>query len=92
MQAFHSSVLVEKNAFLQKKTSLSVRPFSGKGRKRAVLSDDSVPGNVRRAGMKCSADLSGHARISGQKGDLTVADDLPRRNGADDVIDPFKEV
>ena len=92
MKAFHSSFLIEKNAFPKKEASLSVRAVFGKGRERAVLSDHSVPGNIRRAGMKRPADLSGHTRISGKKGHMTVTDDLPRRHGAYDVIDTFKEI
>ena len=92
VNAVHSSLLIEKNAFLQKKVPLSVGAFLGKDGKRAVLSDHSVPGNVFRADMKCPADLSCHARISGKKGDLPVTDDFSGRNGADYGINPFKEV
>ena len=42
--------------------------------------------------MQGPAHMSGHAGISGKKGRLSVADDLPGRNGADDVVGFFKEI
>lgn len=41
---------------------------------------------------RAPSDLSGHPGVTGQKGYLTVADNLTGRNGTDNVIDSFKEI
>ena len=84
--------VVELDAFPLKEHPLSFRAFGRQVRQTSVFSDDPVPWHILRADMESPAHLSGHARISGKKGHLSVADDLPGRNRADDVVDAFKEI
>ena len=61
-------------------------------RKASVLAHHALPGHVRRTDVKRPANLTGHAGIACQKGDLSVAYDMTGRHGAHDVVDLFKEV